>query len=203
MSDTKQKILDAAERLIAEQGYAATSLRQIIGAAGVNLASVHYHFGSKEELLDALVMRKAGPVNERRLALLDRYAEEFQSSPVPVEKVLFAFFSPMAEAANRNPQFVRVMGRIIVEGLLPAVVQKNFQPVLTRLVGALRQALPHLSPEELQWRMHFMTGVMAHTMCGAPEGQFETRIARMIVFLSAGFRAPATELVNQSIAEVE
>ena len=49
--DTKQKILDAAEKLIAEQGYAATSLRQIIADAGVNLAAVHYHFGSKDELL--------------------------------------------------------------------------------------------------------------------------------------------------------
>ena len=49
MIDTKQKILDAAEQLIAEQGYAATSLRQIIAEAGVNLASIHYHFGSKDD----------------------------------------------------------------------------------------------------------------------------------------------------------
>src|SRR5581483_5299053 len=116
MIDTKQKILDAAERLIGDQGYAATSLRQIIADAGVNLASVHYHFGSKEELLDELVRRKAVPVNEERLALLARYVEEFHGGPVPIEKVLDAFFTPMAEKANRNPQFVRVMGRIIVEG---------------------------------------------------------------------------------------
>ena len=72
MTDTKEKILDTAERLIGEQGYAATSLRQIIAEAGVNLAAVHYHFGSKEDLLDAVVVRKAGPVNEARLARLDR-----------------------------------------------------------------------------------------------------------------------------------
>ena len=58
MTETQDKILDTAERLIGEQGYAATSLRQIIAEAGVNLAAVHYHFGSKEELLDAVVMRK-------------------------------------------------------------------------------------------------------------------------------------------------
>ena len=60
MTDTKEKILDTAERLIGEQGYAATSLRQIIAQAGVNLAAVHYHFGSKEDLLDAVVAAQSG-----------------------------------------------------------------------------------------------------------------------------------------------
>ena len=202
MNDTKQKILDAAERLIAEQGYAATSLRQIIAEAGVNLASVHYHFGSKEELLDELVVRKAGPVNQTRLALLDRYVAEFIGAPVPVEKVLHAFLAPMVETGNRNPQFVRVMGRIVIEGLLPRVIQKNFQTVLPRFVGALREALPYLDEEEFQWRIHFMTGTIAHTMCAAPEGDFGARIERLIVFLSAGFRAPAAKDVNQAV-EVE
>jgi len=68
MTDTKEKILDTAERLIGEQGYSATSLRHIIAQARVNLAAVHYHFGSKEDLLDAVVARKATPVNDARLA---------------------------------------------------------------------------------------------------------------------------------------
>ena len=68
MTETKDKILDTAERLIGERGYAATSLRQIIAEAGVNLAAVHYHFGSKEDLLDAVVARKVTPVNEARIA---------------------------------------------------------------------------------------------------------------------------------------
>jgi AcrR family transcriptional regulator len=77
MIDTRDKILLTAEQLFAEQGYAATSLRQIIGKAGVNLAAVHYHFGSKEELLDELVHRKAEPVNQERLLRLDRGAPRF------------------------------------------------------------------------------------------------------------------------------
>src|SRR4051794_4654288 len=111
MIDTKQKILDAAEQLIAEQGYTGTSLRQIIASAGVNLASIHYHFGSKEELLDQLLTRKAGPVNEKRIELLDRYAAEWDGA-MPLEKVFEAFFAPMVDTANANPQFVQVMGRI-------------------------------------------------------------------------------------------
>src|SRR5579871_6634654 len=106
MIDTKQKILDTAERLIADQGYAATSLRHIIGEAGVNLAAVHYHFGSKEDLLDELILRKAASVNAERVALLDRFEAEAGSTPVSVDKVLRAFFQPMIEAGSRSPQFV-------------------------------------------------------------------------------------------------
>src|ERR1039457_6734609 len=103
MSDTKEKILDTAERLIGEQGYAATSLRQVIAEAGVNLAAVHYHFGSKEELLDAVVTRKVTPVNEARISRLDRVEAEAGSGPLVVEKVLEAFLIPTAEVASRNP----------------------------------------------------------------------------------------------------
>ncbi|HMC58416.1 MAG TPA: helix-turn-helix domain-containing protein, partial [Candidatus Solibacter sp.] len=96
VQDTKQKILDTAERLFGEQGYDATSLRHIIAEAGVNLAAVHYHFGSKEELLDEVVVRRAGPVNEARIAMLDRL--EAAEGPPVVEKVLEAFLLPTAEA---------------------------------------------------------------------------------------------------------
>jgi AcrR family transcriptional regulator len=193
MIDTKQKILDAAEQLIAEQGYAGTSLRQIIASAGVNLAAIHYHFGSKDDLLHELLLRKAGPVNEKRIELLDRYAAENGGVPLPIERVLDAFFAPMIETADRNPQFVRVMGRIVVEGLLPAVVERSFQPMFTRFTGALRQAVPDIPEEEFQWRIHFMMGVIAHTLVGAPGGHFQDRIDKLTRFLAAGFRAPAPQ----------
>jgi AcrR family transcriptional regulator len=200
MTDTRQKLLDAAERLFGERGYDATSLRHIIADAGVNLAAVHYHFGSKEELLDGVVLRKAGPVNQTRLALLDRLEAEAEHHPPAVEKVLDAFLGPMAESAERNPQFVRLMGRLHSEGLMPGILRKHFQPVLGRFRAALRRGLPGLPEQELLWRIHFMIGAMAHTMCGPPgfpraaAGDARSRIARLVVFLSAGFRAPSPKL---------
>jgi AcrR family transcriptional regulator len=194
MTDTKDKLLDAAERLIAEHGYAGTSLRQIISVAGVNLASVHYHFGSKEELLDAVVMRKAEPVNHQRLALLDRYEAESKGRPVPVARILEAFLTPMAKAAAQQPQFVRLMGRIVAEGLLRTVIEKNFHALLARFTAALRKSSPALSDEEFQWRMIFMQGALAHTMCGTPGSDFERRMALLSRFLSGGFEAPAAEV---------
>ena len=209
MIDTKQRILDTAERLFGDQGYAATSMRQIIAAAGVNLAAIHYHFGSKEELLDGVIVRKAGPVNRRRLELLERYEIQAGKEPPAVERVLEAFLRPMADVGHQNPQFVRVMGRMMAEGLMPAIVEKHFQPVVTRFAGALRNALPHLPAEELAWRIVFMVGAMAHTMCGGPapvpvaDTDFATRISRLVAFLTAGFEAPAASAAAGHRFEVE
>jgi AcrR family transcriptional regulator len=197
MIDTKQRILDTAERLIGEQGYSGTSLRHIIAEAGVNLAAVHYHFGSKEELLDELIVRKAGPVNEERLARLDRLEAGSDGTPPAVESVLEAFLMPMAEAADRDPQFVRLMGRVLAEGLMQEMVQRHFQVVSRRFLGALRRSLPQVPEDDFLWRAHFMIGAMAHTMCGKPDttgkgggaGSFRERIQRLIAFLDGGFRA--------------
>jgi len=200
MTDTKEKILDTAERLIGEQGYSATSLRHIIAQAGVNLAAVHYHFGSKEDLLDAVVARKATPVNDARIAWLERVETEAGNGPLEVEKVLESFFLPTVEVAIRNPGFVRLMGQMLAEGMMPRIVEKHFQATGLRFVGALRRAVPELPQEELMWRIHFMVGAMAHTMCRAPifpelagdVTNMEPRLKRLVTFLAAGFRAAAT-----------
>ena len=200
MTDTKEKILGTAERLIGAQGYAATSLRQVIAEAGVNLAAVHYHFGSKEDLLDAIVVRKAAPLNEARVARLERVVAEAGNGPLRVEKVLESFLFPTAEIASRSPEFVRLMGRMHADGMMPRIVERHFQGTVTRFVAALRRAIPDLPEEELMWRMHFMVGAMAHAMCSAPvfppiagdSADMAPRMKRLVTFLGAGFRAPAT-----------
>lgn len=194
--DTKDKILDTAQRLIGDQGYAATSLRHIIAEAGVNLAAIHYHFGSKEELLDAIIGRKVGPVNEERMARLQRVVAGVPS----VKKVLEAWLLPMAEAADRDGSFVRLMGRMMSEGMMQGVVAKHFRAPAERIAAVLRTTVPDLPEDEFRWRMHFMIGAMAHTMCGSGDitglggdtKDFRGRIDRLVTFLTAAFQAPAT-----------
>ena len=198
MIDTKQRILDTAERLFAEHGYAGTSMRQVIADAGVNLAAIHYHFGSKEELLDAVVFRRADPVNSDRIARLEAAQAASGGGPLPVEVTLDALLRPMATAAIGHEQFVRFMGRVHAEGMLPHIVKKHFHHVMVRFMAALREALPDLQEQEFLWRVHFMMGAISQTMCGTPESLkllgvssgFEERIERLKRFLSAGFRAP-------------
>ena len=200
MTETQGKILDTAERLFGDQGYAGTSLRQIIAAAGVNLAAIHYHFGNKEELLDHLVMRKAGPVNAERLALLDGYEAEAGAAPVPVEKLLQAFLEPPLGRIKESPDFARLMGRLYGEGLMPLIVEKHFQPMVSRFLAAFSRALPRLSEQELAIRLQFMVGAMSHTMLFALQsklpgyqvsGDGTLLLRELVAFVIGGLRAPA------------
>src|SRR4029453_9767910 len=87
-ADTKTRILDAAELLFMEHGFEATSLRQLTAAASVNLAAVNYPFGSKEELFEAVPTRRLDPMNQERIALLDRRESEAGGKPLSCEKIL-------------------------------------------------------------------------------------------------------------------
>src|SRR5215831_9198540 len=97
MADTKDLILDAAEKLFAEKGFDATSLREITAAANVNLAAVNYHFQSKEALIAAVFARRMRPITAARLEALGRLENEANGQPVPVEKVLEAFIAPVLQ----------------------------------------------------------------------------------------------------------
>jgi AcrR family transcriptional regulator len=195
--ETKQKIMDAAVRVFAEQGYGGTSLRHIIAEAQVNLAAIHYHFGSKEELLDAVIAQRLKPVNEQRLVLLDRVEARAGKRQLAVEDILDAFLGPAILLASQDIQFPRMMGRLIGEGLMQGIARQHFSEAVQRFQAALRRALPHLSGAELSWRIHFMIGAMAHCLCRGPEDwhgralEYPQMLKELVTFLSAGFRAPS------------
>jgi AcrR family transcriptional regulator len=207
MIETKDKILDTAERLFGDNGFGATSLRQIIAEARVNLAAVHYHFGSKEDLLDAVVVRKLAPINAERIELLSQAAALTGGEPLAIEQFLEAFLWPAVRRAGHDPAFTKLMGRLHGEGLMPRVVAKNFQEIAARFLGGLRRALPGIPEDEVVWRIHFMVGAMAQTLKGPPEYPGiatanpidpETLLRWMVAFLSAGFRAPATQSIPKA-----
>src|SRR5512135_2921410 len=100
---TKERILDTAETLFMEQGFEGTSLRAITAAAGVNLAAVNYHFGSKEDLFQAVLTRRLDPMNQQRVDLLARYEQEAGPEPVRCERILSALFIPALRLA-RDPR---------------------------------------------------------------------------------------------------
>ena len=212
MNHTKERILDTAERMFSEHGYAATSLRGIIAEAGVNLAAVHYHFHSKEALLEAVILRRSVPANQERLALLDRFEKEAGGNPPPLEKVIEAFVAPTVQM-SRDPQsagmvFMRLLGRLHAEGdLLPRIITAQFGDVLRRFGAALRAALPDLPPEELFWRLNLAIGALAQTLRGGSKDletiadlslslDSEAALERLVAFLSAGFRAPVPAAAN-------
>jgi AcrR family transcriptional regulator len=206
--DTKQRILDSAERLFADRGFEATSLRTIIAEAGVNLAAVHYHYHSKDALLDSVLMRRLNPVNSERLRMLDACERAAGEGPVSLESVLEAFLGPPFRLGS-DPQsktFLRLMGRLMSDNtaVFRHLVETHFLVIIQRFSRALQNAAPELPMHEIMWRLNFVAGAMAQTLrfwgqelgpivgtlCDTNTSDPEGAIARLVSFGAAGFRAP-------------
>lgn len=204
-SATKAKILDTAEKLFGDNGFDATSLRDITTEAQVNLAAVNYHFHSKESLIDAVIARRMAPLTRRRLEMLDA------AGPNPaLEQVIEAFVSPLMEAPQLHS--LHLIGRVFAspDQFVVRVFEKHILPVVRRFSEALATAAPHLTAEERYWRMQFMAGSMAHLlalwgilpmMSGGLIQKMDQNelIPRLVAFLAAGFRAPSTATASRAM----
>lgn len=160
-AETRTRILDAAEALFIENGFAATSMRAVASRAGVNLAAANYHFGSKEGLLGATVHRRVAPVSEARAQLLDALLER-KARPT-VREILEVFFAPLAAVGLPAP-LPRLIARLYGEphSLSLPLIEREFTPTARRFFEALGAALPELDPDEIRWRFHFVIGAMVH-----------------------------------------
>jgi len=210
--DTKQRILDAAEALFAEQGVGATSLRAIISAAGVNSAAIHYHFGSKEALIEALFSRRITPINEARLARLEGLERSGGSDH---EALLRAFLEPMlgmsVTQGGEGQRARGALGRLFLEEphSFRSLAETHVSDVKTRFAEALAR-LSEIEVDEATERIEYAMGAMLHAVArlALTDGEspalddVHRRMQRMIRFLAAGFavaadpnlRAPTTRL---------
>lgn len=205
---TKDRILDAAERLFAREGIEATSLRAITTEADVNLAAVNYHFQSKDALVRAVIARRIVPVNQRRLELLDACEKAAGDGPLPLEGVLDAFVRPVVEIyASHAREFSPLMGRLYTEpaDFVEKMYKDHLEAVASRFLRAYQRALPGLPRVELLWRVHFSIGALAHTMGAArilqilsngecDPSDVEGTLKRLETFMMAGLKAPVGEV---------
>jgi len=204
--DTKTRILDAAERLLAERGFAAASLRAITAAAGVNLGAVNYHFRSKEELIRAVFTRRLEPLNRERIEALDACEAAARGKPVLLEDLLNAFLIPMMSRGRDAGSFLRLMGRMYTEPSpdIQQILSGEIEVVAQRFLRAFRRTLPHLPAQDLYWRLLFTVGAMSLILASGqllnllsgglcnPEDSEEA--GRMLqTFAGSGLRAPAAE----------
>lgn len=206
--DTKSRILDAAEVLFMEHGFEATSLRLITTAANVNLAAVNYHFGSKEELFQAVFARRLDPMNRDRMALLAAYEVAAGNQPLTCEKILSAMFIPALKLARDHQRggqnFLRLLGRAYADPapFIREYLSNQYAEMISRFRAAFGRALPHIAREEVSWRLHFVMGALSYTLAGTdvlkmiaqyhPEevDNDEMLLKRLAPFLAAGLRAP-------------
>ncbi len=205
---TRERILCAAESLFMEQGYAATSLRVITAKAGVNLAAVNYHFGSKETLIREVFERCLDPLNSARIAHLDELEAAACGRPLDIEQIIEAIIAPVLHVSReplaRGSVFLRLLGRAFSEpaDTLREILPGQYRQVVIRFKQALTRSLPNIPDQELTWRMHFMFGTLSYAMAGNDALQLiatcnlegaddaEAIMRRLVPFLAAGLQAP-------------
>jgi AcrR family transcriptional regulator len=201
---TKAAVFNAAERLFALHGFQNVSVRDITAEAGVNLASVNYHFGSKDALLFEIFRRRTSELNRERARMLHEANARHDGKP-PVREILECYFAPpLRWAAPDNDRRISVQFiiRARSEGTADMrEVLRNDVSHLERFANALMAARPDLPKEDVYWRLHFVLGMVhnnrfaefdrLHHLSGGltREGDVEALLGRMLDFAEAGFAA--------------
>ena len=211
--ETRTRILDAAEELFMQHGFEGTSMRALTTRAGVNLAAVNYHFGSKDALIEAVFRRRLDPVNLARIAELEKLEANGNLS---AEKIIRAFIVPslrlVEDAKGGGRNFIRLLGRSYSEPAkaIRVLIGQLYAPAMERYKAALERALPHMPREELVWRMHFMFGTLAYTLAATdtvqliagakPEDRYDAQLLeeRLAAFLIAGLNAPLKGTIRKA-----
>ncbi len=201
---TKAAVFTTAERLFALKGFRNVSVRDITAEAGVNLASVNYHFGSKDALLFEIFRRRTAELNRERARMLHE-AEDRHAGRPPVRDILEALIAPPLRWAERDEnrrismQFIiraRSEGDESVRDVLRSDVSH-----LRRFADALIKARSDLPQEDIYWRLHFVLGMIHNNrfaefdrLHALSDGQtretdVEGLLRRMLDFAEAGFLA--------------
>lgn len=213
--ETRDRLLDAAERRFAECGFAGASVREITSEAEANLSAVSYHFGSKEELFVAVVARVMEPINRERIEMLDRAEAEAAGAPIPVETLIEVLVGPVLRSGVRCEQRGGVLLKLFARAqsenvdLIKRIIEGPMRQVKPRIEAAMLRALPHLTPRDFAYRMHFVMGA-AKSVAGDPHmlrafsqglcdpNDIESTMAELVRFLAAGMRAGASSVASRS-----
>ena len=208
VSETQTRILDAAEELFLLHGFEGASMRMLTARAGVNLAAINYHFGSKDALIEAVLRRRLDPMNASRIVALDHLEEQAAGRPLAPEAIIGAFVGTslrmIEDARGGGRNFIRLLGRTYTDPdkNIRALIGQLYAPAMERYKAAFTRALPDLPGDELVWRMHFMFGTLSYTLAATdtvqliagckPEDRYDAQLleTRLTAFLAAGLLAP-------------
>jgi len=202
-AETLEQIMDAAEYLFSMNGLHAVTLRDVAQRVGVHTTLLHYYFEDKRSLFEAVFARRAGVTSGRRMEAMDRYEAEVGDHPT-VEGALHIFLDTdldlYIEGGELWMNYAAFCARVSNTPEGAQLMDVHFDPVVLRLVGILRRALPDMSEEDIFWGYHFVTGSLMNTLARTGRidrlsdgvclsDDFVAVKARMAKFMAAGFLA--------------
>jgi AcrR family transcriptional regulator len=200
---TRKRILKAAEQLFAKSGIDAVSIRDITDAAGVNTAAVHYHFGSKSGLVEALLARWAGELVERRGRMLDRIEAKPKVGLRDVVEVLVWPMIELGKARRGGGGYLGFLAAVMNHPEYIPLMNQLYEPDISRTLTLLEHVTPHLSGDVrmLRWAIAKDTVNRAVSVATSPVHLWLKHYAphaseslgeRLVDFLTGAFEAPST-----------
>ncbi len=208
-TSTKDAILNAAEKSFAIKGFYGVSMRRIAGLAGVDVASISYHFGNKRALFDAVMLRRTEILNRERIQMLDDCLRRAKPGWPPLEEIIDAFTHPLLNRANKGGEGWRSYFALIAQinnhpELGSVIMTQFFDPLADKFIHAIRASHAHWQDVDIFWCYHFLSGAL--TLTFAETGRIDNLSdglchsadldavhQRLVPFISAGFRAVCKE----------
>lgn len=202
--ETRDSILNAAEDLFSKHGFYGVTIREVAREAGVDTALVHYYFGAKKDLFDAVFIRRAEVWNNERVAAIDRYAEA-AGDDMTLEGLFEAFLRPPFQWSMKGgPGWKHYAALVAQTNANPAfggeTMARYFDPAIHRLIDLVKRILPEAREVDLYWAYHNLSGALTLTLgetgrldrlsgglCRS--GDLDSACDYMVRFAAAGFRA--------------
>jgi AcrR family transcriptional regulator len=203
-AETMEQIYDAAEELFSQHGLHGVTLKDVAKQVGVHHTLLNYYFDDKKALFDAVFARRAVVTSERRMKALDEYEASCGGKPT-VEGALHAFLDTDLDTYTHGGEGWRNYAKLGAQvSNTPAwgadLMDQHFDPVVLRLIGLLKKALPHCAEEDIFWGYHFVTGALMLSLartgridklsggiCRSDDfGAVKLRLAK---FMAAGFHS--------------
>jgi AcrR family transcriptional regulator len=193
ISGPKLKLLEVAERLLAEKDFSAISIRDITQVAKMNVAAVNYHFGSREGLLARVIERYGLPICQQRLTQLDSLEKKASVKPMTLDGLIEAWVLPVSNAIQAGDSHTaKLLGQIFAleSASLTDTIRSENQLLKNRYLRAFSKLLPSLKADDLALRLHWMEGGLIHLLRGhaslATAVGIEAALGDFIAFSAAG-----------------
>ncbi|TDR23371.1 TetR/AcrR family transcriptional regulator [Marinicella litoralis] len=203
--NTKDLILDAAEKLFAVRGFYGVSIRQITAEADVDPALASYHFGKKNDIFDAVMLRRAEILNRERIQMLDDCIRRAQPNPAPLHEIIDAFTHALLNRSNKGgtgwKSYFAIIAQINNHPELGGVIMTQyFDPLAKKFLDAIHATMPAAEKEDLFWCYHFLSGALTLTFSGTERisnlsdglcqsSNLDAVHERLVPFITAGFEA--------------
>ncbi|MGV3633775.1 MAG: TetR family transcriptional regulator [Pseudorhodoplanes sp.] len=166
--NAETSLLNAAEALFADREFDSVSTRDIASKAKVNLALVHYYFGTKQKLFRAVLARRIEELSRRRLDLLEQRRRFVD--PIPIAQIAEAFVLPLLELATTGDRgwrnYIRLNGRVASSDKYMNLAGSLYDPAATAFINEIARSLPNANGRDIQWGYLFMVSAMSCAFAG-------------------------------------